>query len=126
MLAIPLASFLAWVVVLRREMSWNSFGAAAASSICLLVMPYVFAIGSGNDYWQLGGMVAFFCALAALPWLKSIAARSGSMLHLLPAAALSQLIGLCRSMQVQKRLIANPFRCCRTANPYRSEAALCC
>ena len=93
MLAIPLASFVAWVVVLRREMSWSSFGTAASCSICLLAMPYVFAIGSGVNYWILGGMVAFFWALAALPWLKSIAPRSGSPLHLLPVAALSQLIG---------------------------------
>jgi hypothetical protein len=55
MLAIPLASFLAWVLVLGRDMSWSIFGSASASSICLLAMPYVFAIGSGNNYWTLGG-----------------------------------------------------------------------
>jgi hypothetical protein len=93
MLAIPLASLLAWVLVLGRDVTWNSFGSASALSIYLLAMPYVFAIGSGNNYWTMGGFVAFFWALAALPWLKSISPRSGSLLHLLPPAALSQLIG---------------------------------
>jgi hypothetical protein len=106
MLAIPLGSLVAWIVVLGREMSWSGFCTAAASSVCLLLMPYVFAIGSGNNYWALGGMVAFFWALAALPWLKSIGARSGSMLHLLPVAALSQLIAFMSLYAASER----PFR----------------
>jgi hypothetical protein len=93
MLAMPLASFLACVLVQRHHVTWNTVGSAFASSILLLAMPYVFAIGSGNNYWTMGGAVAFFWALGAVPWLKSMVLRNGSLLHLLPAAALSQLIG---------------------------------
>ena len=58
----------------------------------LIISPYVFVFGTGNNYWLLGGLVAIFWILAGLVFLTPISLNRNIAALLLPFAFATQLM----------------------------------
>lgn len=90
--SVPLGTLLAGLAIWRRSLfgliSRNSWALAAY----FVVMPYVYAFGTDNNYWNKGAEVAFFWILAGVTCLASLAIPQISGRALLPGATIALVL----------------------------------
>ncbi|WP_035722765.1 hypothetical protein [Bradyrhizobium sp. ARR65] len=66
--------------------------ASVVLALTFLMLPHVFALGSGLNYWFAGAKVALFWMLAVVAFLSPLAQQGRSVVTLLPLTVLSQLL----------------------------------
>jgi len=92
--SIPAAAFFTGLVFCKA----NYFSATSryhwALIVCFFIFPYVFAFGTGNNYWFQGGLVAIFWVLGSLILIFPVIQKYNKPILLLPFVLLAQLITL--------------------------------
>lgn len=63
-----------------------------ALALIFLVLPHLFALGSGRNYWGLGSEAALFWMLAVVAFLSPLAKSGRSVITLLPLTVFAQLL----------------------------------
>lgn len=63
-----------------------------AMALLFLVMPHIFAFGTGNNYWQAGGGAAIFWLFAGLTLMRPVARAKATWSVALPLVLATQLI----------------------------------
>lgn len=63
-----------------------------SSLLLFCAMPYVYAFGTTNNYWQIGGYVAIFWVIAGLTMLAPIAQKKGGWSFIAPMVLISQAV----------------------------------
>jgi hypothetical protein len=63
-----------------------------AIAFLFLIMPHIYAFGTGNNYWQVGGAAGIFWSLAGLTLLGPIVRERANSLFLLPLVLATQAV----------------------------------
>ncbi len=86
---VPLAA------VMAAALQWQKYLPAMHTSPAMLAMvfvalPYVYAFGTSNNYWQVSGNAGFFWLLAGLVWAGPILRAQGGWMFLAPLTLATQ------------------------------------
>lgn len=86
-----LGALAAAVWLARTKARWSSIRRAVPISLTLAALPYVYAFGTGNNYWQQGAGAAIFWVLSGASLLASVLPQNRLSHGLLPTAVVVQL-----------------------------------
>jgi hypothetical protein len=112
--AINFAVVLSFLFDSRRSSLLPSRNAVALAAF-LITLPYVYAFGTGNNYWEQGGRAGFFWFLAGIVISAELAARSAEWRILTPIAAAALLV----TTSVVLAAVEHPYR---QTQPLRLQA----
>lgn len=91
-----------------------------ALALTFLVLPHLFALGSGCNYWWVGSKVALFWMLAVVAFLSPLAQQGRSVATLLPLTVLAQLL----TVSVVNGGILNPWAQVKDLRAYTAVTPL--
>lgn len=86
-----LGALTAAVWLARTKSRWSSIRRAVPISLTLAALPYAYAFGTGNNYWQQGAGAAMFWVLSGAALLASVLPQNRLIHGLLPTAVVGQL-----------------------------------
>jgi hypothetical protein len=113
--AINFAVALSFLFASRRSSPLPSRNAVALAAF-FITLPYVYAFGTGNNYWEQGGRAGFFWFLAGTIITVELAARNAERRILTPIAAAALLV----TTIVVLAAVEHPYR---QTQPLRLQAS---
>src|SRR5439155_2781030 len=112
--AINFAVALFFLFASRRSSPLPSRNALALAAF-FITLPYAYAFGTGNNYWEQGGRAGFFWFLAGTVFSVELAARNAEWRILTPIAAAALLV----ATSVVLAAVEHPYR---QTQPLRLQA----
>lgn len=94
------------VVLARRSSRPWILGADRALAVALALLPYAYAVGTGNNYWRQGAGASIFWVLACAILLARTVDRSTMWQSILPTLAAAQLV----TVAVLSAAMEQPYR----------------
>ncbi|MGH8384636.1 MAG: hypothetical protein ACRD6X_00405 [Pyrinomonadaceae bacterium] len=91
-LAVPASTFILALGFGRRRIFTDISLSRLSASLVLALFPYIYAFGTNNNYWQIGGAAGFFWVLSALIILVPLIPRTSAMYVLFPLLLITHLI----------------------------------